>query len=159
MDRNCHHADTEASYRNYFELLQAKIQKYDIDAQDTSPSGWTNNDLGLAWVEQVFDQLTTGKARTQVIASSFLIAMAAILPKIFLISVTTTRSLLQSFLPVQLTHCSHSMWSCLHHLHNTIQPDSLNTFMLAKDYYMSKRGTLQTCFGLPTKPPSRAQTF
>jgi hypothetical protein len=150
MDRNRHHADTEATYCEYFELLHAKIQKFDVDAQDiynmdekgfavgltsktkrvfskvlyeekkktagmqdgsrewitilgcicadgseidptvifagkgdlhsgwvhnvepgkhrifsgTSPSGWTNNDLGLAWVEQVFDQLTKGKART-----------------------------------------------------------------------------------------------
>jgi hypothetical protein len=30
----------------------------------TSPTGWTNNDLGLAWVEQVFDQLTKKKARS-----------------------------------------------------------------------------------------------
>jgi hypothetical protein len=29
----------------------------------TSPSGWTNNDLGLAWIEQVFDRLTKKKAR------------------------------------------------------------------------------------------------
>jgi hypothetical protein len=150
MDRNRHHADTEASYCDYFKVLQAKIQKYNVDAQDiynmdekgfavgltsktkrifskmlfeekrktaglqdgnwewitilacicadgseidpaviyagkedlcsgwvhnikpgkhrsfcgTSPSVWTNNDLGLAWVEQVFDRLTKGKART-----------------------------------------------------------------------------------------------
>lgn len=30
----------------------------------TSPSGWTNNDLGLAWLEQVFDRLTKSKARS-----------------------------------------------------------------------------------------------
>jgi hypothetical protein len=30
----------------------------------TSLSGWTNNDLGLAWVEEVFDWLTKGKAQT-----------------------------------------------------------------------------------------------
>jgi hypothetical protein len=150
MDRNRHHADTKATYRDYFELLHAKIQKFDVDARDiynmdekgfavgltsktkrvfskvlyeekkktagmqdgsrewitilgfictdgseidpavifagkedlrsgwvhnrepgkhkivsdTSPSGWTNNDLGLAWIEQVFDRLTKGKART-----------------------------------------------------------------------------------------------
>jgi hypothetical protein len=29
----------------------------------TSPSGWTNNDLGLAWLEQVFDRCTKSKAR------------------------------------------------------------------------------------------------
>jgi hypothetical protein len=29
----------------------------------TSPSGWSNNDLGLAWLEQVFDQGTKKKAR------------------------------------------------------------------------------------------------
>lgn len=28
-----------------------------------SPSGWTNNDLGLAWLTQVFDRYTTAKAR------------------------------------------------------------------------------------------------
>ena len=29
----------------------------------TSPSGWTNNDIGLAWLEQVFDRYTKKKAR------------------------------------------------------------------------------------------------
>ena len=29
----------------------------------TSPNGWTNNDLGLTWLEQVFDRYTKGKAR------------------------------------------------------------------------------------------------
>jgi hypothetical protein len=28
-----------------------------------SPSGWTNNDIGLAWLEQVFDRYTKEKAR------------------------------------------------------------------------------------------------
>ncbi|RMZ66343.1 pogo transposable [Pyrenophora seminiperda CCB06] len=30
----------------------------------TSPSGWTNNDLGLAWLEQVFDRSTKAKTRS-----------------------------------------------------------------------------------------------
>jgi hypothetical protein len=30
----------------------------------TSPTGWTDNDLGLAWVEQVFDRLPKKKARS-----------------------------------------------------------------------------------------------
>jgi hypothetical protein len=29
----------------------------------TAPSGWSNDDLGLAWIEQVFDWLTKEKAR------------------------------------------------------------------------------------------------
>ena len=29
----------------------------------TSPSGWTNNDIGLAWLEQVFDRYTREKTR------------------------------------------------------------------------------------------------
>ena len=29
----------------------------------SSPSGWTNNDVGLAWLEQVFDRYTKAKAR------------------------------------------------------------------------------------------------
>jgi hypothetical protein len=29
----------------------------------SSPSGWTNNDIGLAWLEQVFDRCTKAKAR------------------------------------------------------------------------------------------------
>ena len=29
----------------------------------SSPSGWTNNDIGLAWLEQVFDRYTKPKAR------------------------------------------------------------------------------------------------
>jgi hypothetical protein len=30
----------------------------------SSPSGWTNNDIGLAWLEQVFDRHTKPKARS-----------------------------------------------------------------------------------------------
>ncbi len=30
----------------------------------SSPSGWTNNDIGLAWLEQVFDRETKAKARS-----------------------------------------------------------------------------------------------
>jgi hypothetical protein len=29
----------------------------------SSPSGWTNNDIGLAWLEQVFDRYTKAKAQ------------------------------------------------------------------------------------------------
>jgi hypothetical protein len=29
----------------------------------SSPSGWSNNDIGLAWLEQVFDRYTKAKAR------------------------------------------------------------------------------------------------
>jgi hypothetical protein len=29
----------------------------------SSPSGWTNNDIGLAWLKQVFDRYTKPKAR------------------------------------------------------------------------------------------------
>ena len=29
----------------------------------SSPTGWTNNDLGLTWLEQVFDRYTKEKAR------------------------------------------------------------------------------------------------
>lgn len=31
----------------------------------TSPLGWTNDDIGLAWLEQVFDRETKAKARTR----------------------------------------------------------------------------------------------
>ena len=31
MDRNRHQADTEDSYHQYFELLQAKIREYDVE--------------------------------------------------------------------------------------------------------------------------------
>jgi hypothetical protein len=30
----------------------------------SSPSGWTNNDIGLAWLKQVFDRATKAKARS-----------------------------------------------------------------------------------------------
>jgi hypothetical protein len=149
MDRNRHKADSEYSYRLYFELLHEKIREYDVDVghiynmdekgfmigvtsrtkrvfskqlwqqkkvtasfQDgnrewitilacvgadgaaldasvvfegkgalrdawvhdvevgkhqvfftTSPSGWSNKDVGLAWIEQVFDRRTKKKAR------------------------------------------------------------------------------------------------
>jgi hypothetical protein len=36
--------------------------KYDVFVS-SSPTGWTNNDIGLAWLEQVFDRKTKQKAR------------------------------------------------------------------------------------------------
>ncbi|NWN33330.1 hypothetical protein GY663_29515, partial [Klebsiella michiganensis] len=30
----------------------------------SSPSGWTNNEIGLAWLQQVFDRSTKAKARS-----------------------------------------------------------------------------------------------
>jgi hypothetical protein len=34
MDCNRHHADSAASYRDYFELLHSKLQEYDVDARN-----------------------------------------------------------------------------------------------------------------------------
>ena len=39
-----------------------KAGKHDVFIT-SSPSGWTNNDIGLAWLEQVFDRCTKEKAR------------------------------------------------------------------------------------------------
>jgi len=39
-----------------------KAGKHDVFIT-SSPSGWTNNDIGLAWLEQVFDRYTKAKAR------------------------------------------------------------------------------------------------
>jgi hypothetical protein len=39
-----------------------KAGKHSVQVS-SSPSGWTNNDIGLAWLEQVFDRYTKAKAR------------------------------------------------------------------------------------------------
>jgi hypothetical protein len=40
-----------------------EVEKHQIFAA-TSPSGWSNDNLGLAWLEQVFERSTKSKART-----------------------------------------------------------------------------------------------
>jgi hypothetical protein len=39
-----------------------EVEKHSVSVA-SSPSGWTNNDLGLAWLEQVFNRYTKPKAR------------------------------------------------------------------------------------------------
>ncbi|KAJ8113337.1 hypothetical protein OPT61_g4512 [Boeremia exigua] len=127
MDSDCHKADSHSKYKLYFDLLQAKIDEYNVEVEDTynmdkkgfligittrtkhvfsrpcvcgdgsalppgllyesanntiqtswveeikagehnafvssSPTGWTNNDIGLAWLKQVFNRFTKAKAR------------------------------------------------------------------------------------------------
>jgi hypothetical protein len=55
-------------YQSASGLIQdSRLQAFDPDNHrayfSSSPSGWTNNDIGLAWLEQVFDQSTKPKAR------------------------------------------------------------------------------------------------
>jgi hypothetical protein len=44
------------------------LQALDLETHQaricSSPSGWTNNDIGLAWLKQVFDRGTKAKARS-----------------------------------------------------------------------------------------------
>jgi hypothetical protein len=44
------------------------LQAFDTESHDarfcSSPSGWTNNEIGLAWLKQVFDRNTKSKARS-----------------------------------------------------------------------------------------------
>jgi hypothetical protein len=42
-----------------------------------SPSGWTNDDLGVAWLQQVFDPVTSKKKLGESSDYSFLTATAA----------------------------------------------------------------------------------
>jgi hypothetical protein len=41
-----------------------EARKHDVFVS-SSPTGWTNNDIGLAWLEQVFNRRTKQKARLQ----------------------------------------------------------------------------------------------
>ena len=43
-------------------VADVKAGKHNVHIS-SSPSGWTNNDVGLAWLEQVFDRYTKEKAR------------------------------------------------------------------------------------------------
>ena len=43
-------------------VADIEVGKHSIHVT-SSPSGWTNNDIGLAWLEQVFDRYTKAKAQ------------------------------------------------------------------------------------------------
>ncbi|KAF9733712.1 hypothetical protein PMIN01_08055 [Paraphaeosphaeria minitans] len=75
-----HNAESGYKYKLYFDLLQQKITEYNIEPAHTYNMdekgfaigllgrtkrifSWTNNDIGLAWLEQVFDRYTKAKAR------------------------------------------------------------------------------------------------
>jgi hypothetical protein len=43
-------------------VASVELGKHDVFINSTL-SGWSNNDVGLAWLEQVFDRCTRQKAR------------------------------------------------------------------------------------------------
>jgi hypothetical protein len=45
-------------------LDDVEVGKHEVFFSN-SPTGWTNNDLGIAWLEQVFERFTKSKARRQ----------------------------------------------------------------------------------------------
>ena len=49
-------------------VVDIEARKHDVFVTST-PSGWTNNDTGLAWLEQVFDRCTKKSAARQSLAS------------------------------------------------------------------------------------------
>ncbi|KAF2186874.1 hypothetical protein K469DRAFT_705401, partial [Zopfia rhizophila CBS 207.26] len=68
MDKERKRADSAFKYTLYFDLLERKIAQYnDFDPLlykcyfTSSPSGWTNEDIGYAWLTQVFDRETKEK--------------------------------------------------------------------------------------------------
>ena len=77
----------------------------------SSPSGWTNNDIGLAWLEHMFDRHTQAKARRSH-RSLILDGHGYHVTFFFLSIVTNTRYSWLSLLPIQRTRCSRSMWRC-----------------------------------------------
>jgi hypothetical protein len=90
----------------------------DIDAEKhsefftSSTSGWTNNALGLAWLEQVFDRYTKKKARR---SYRLLIIDGHGSHLTMDLSTTVTRigSSWLFFLHVRPTDFSRLMWCCL----------------------------------------------
>ena len=67
----------------------------------TSPSGWTNDDVGLAWLEQVFDRYTKTKARRKY-RLLIVDGHGSHLTIDFISTATTTRYYWPSFLHIQL---------------------------------------------------------
>jgi hypothetical protein len=53
-------AASKAVQSSWIEDVKAENHTVNITS---SPSGWRNNDTGLAWLEQVFDRYTKAKAR------------------------------------------------------------------------------------------------
>jgi hypothetical protein len=53
-------SDSSAIRSSWVEDIKAVEHSVHVTS---SPSGWTNNDIGLAWLEQVFDRYTKEKAR------------------------------------------------------------------------------------------------
>jgi hypothetical protein len=76
------------------------------------PTGWTNNNIGLAFLKQVFNPSTEGKARQ---SYQLLILMAMDLTLQWILSIAAIRkeSSLQYILLILSTRFSHLMSSCL----------------------------------------------
>jgi hypothetical protein len=62
IHRSMNHPVTSLS--SFYYLTDVEARKHQVFVAN-STSGWTNNDIGLAWLEQLFEHYTKQKARRQ----------------------------------------------------------------------------------------------
>jgi hypothetical protein len=124
----------------------------------TSSIGWSNNDVGLTWLEHVFDRATKEKAR-----SSYRLLIldghgSHVTPAS--IDYCNGNKILLAFFPPHSTHTLQSLdvgmsspisSAYTHQLTQHLQHSIFNT---AKGYYLSKKAIFLTCSGLPGRRSS-----
>ena len=116
----------------------------------SSPSGWTNNDVGLAWLEQVFDRYTKDKARQRrswrlLILDghgSHLTQDFSTIAKLIVLC----SPYLHLTQPIRFNRLTSS---CSSHSLTPIPSTSLITSIKAKGCYQSRKVISSHCFGAP----------
>jgi hypothetical protein len=74
----------------------------------SSPTGWSNDNVGLAWLEQVFDRYKSGRWQLLILDGHESHVTMEFIDYCDHYRITTGSSLL-SFPPIQLTHSSRLM--------------------------------------------------
>jgi hypothetical protein len=120
----------------------------------SSSSGWSNNDIGLQWLKQVFDPATKAKARSSY-RLLFMDGHQSHLTMDFIDYCDQNKILLAIF-PPHATHTLQPLDVALFKPLSTAYSNELSGFMdQCRGRYLSLKPTSSRYSGEPGRPPSR----
>jgi hypothetical protein len=125
----------------------------------SSPTGWTNNHIGLAWLEQVFDRHIKQKARRSY-RLLILDGHGSHVTPDFLAYCEQSRILLATFPPSYSAHTLQTLDVVLFKLsHQPTQTSFPTTSSAAKALFISLKATSSLSSGTRGLPPSRKRQY
>jgi hypothetical protein len=125
----------------------------------STPSGWTNNETRLGWLEQVFDCYTKQKAMLERSWRLLIIdGHGSHLTQDWFDYCKAHRIILAQFPPHSLIRFNRLMWLCSNHSQMPIPQLLLNSPTKAKACYQSRKATFSCYFGPPGARSSPKKT-